>query len=124
MLGALAVLIVEANADVGRRYAARFGRSGSRAVTAETDVSAIEALREGEFDVIVLNLGLPDGTAAGIADFANYRQPKAKLVLLTTSDSTWGGETFRFFGNVAALLDADLPPDDLAAIVEYHAATK
>ncbi len=77
-------------------------------------------LRTASADVIVLDLLLAEGSAFAVADFASYRQPKAKIVFVTRSSFFSDGSLFSHIPNTAAVLQEQTPPTDLAAIVAYH----
>lgn len=120
----LSVLIVEADPVLGRRWADCMAQSRLRPVIARDLSEAQEALRSDTFGVIVIDLAPTGQGAFGVADFALYRQPEARVIFLTASDDIAGPALFWQFSNASAILRADTPPDDLAAIVEYHAAAR
>jgi len=80
----------------------------------------VSYLRTASADVIVLDLLLAEGSAFAVADFASYRQPKAKIVFVTRSSFFSDGSLFSHIPNTAAVLQEQTPPTDLAAIVAYH----
>jgi len=65
---------------------------------------------------------LGDGAALTVADFASYRQPEARIIFVTNAGFFSDGSIFQFFGNAAAIVPCTTPPEDLAALVEHHAA--
>jgi DNA-binding NarL/FixJ family response regulator len=88
---------------------------------AATQEAAIRYLRETGPDVIVANLCLPDGGAFAVADFASYRHPRARVVLVTSTRFFSDGSVFNHVPNACAFLKEQVPPDDLASIVAHYA---
>ena len=118
------VLIVEANEELGHCWAMHLQREGLRAVRAASNDEATEALRQDRYDAIVLDLGLPGDSAIAVADFASYRQPEARVIFVTGGHAYADGSIFALSGNASACLNTRVPPEDLAAIVSYHASVR
>ncbi len=118
------VLIVEARNDLGALWAKHLERQGATVSMAETQQAAIDALLREDWDVIVLDLALGNlggaGGALAVADFAGYRRPKAKVVLVTSSAFFSDGSIFAHIENAHAFLPTTTAPDDLAAVVEHY----
>ena len=117
------ILIVASNAHLSRLWARHLERQGEDVRVIDTQNEAIDFLREDQADVIVLDLMLEEGSAFAIADFANYRQPEARIVFVTRSTFFSDGSLFTHIPNTAAVLQEKTPPNDLAAIVSYHGRT-
>ena len=47
------------------------------------NLEAVKALMQDDFDTIVLDLVLKNGSAFAISDFANFRRPKARVIFVT-----------------------------------------
>lgn len=116
------VLIVETNLALGMVWARHLERFGVRVVLAQSQADAIQALTDTEFDVIILDLVLGEGSALAVSDFACYRQPKARVIFVTNTGFFSDGSIFQFCVNAAALVPSTTPPEDLAALVEHQAA--
>jgi len=114
------VLIVEARPELGRIWQRHLQRQGCEVVLVQGQESACRVLSERGFDVIVLDLILPGGSALAVSDFASYRQPEARVIFVTNSAFFSDGSIFNHAPNARALLSSDGPPDDLAAIVEHY----
>ncbi len=117
------VLIVESNealAAVWQRHLKRFGAQVDRAID---QFAATRLLLEKPFDVIVLDLVLATGSALAVADFANYRQPEARVVFVTNTSFFSDGSIFQHCTNACAYLPSATPPEDLAAMVEHYSQT-
>ena len=113
------VLIVESNAALAELWSMHLRRAGAEVVAAPTQYDAIQTLIRTEVDVIVLDLGLEDGSAMAVADFASYRRPDARVVFVTSRSFFSDGSIFNHFANAGAFLEAQTPPADLCAIVEH-----
>lgn len=117
----MTVLIVEANPELGKLWADHFGRRGMQARLVVGEEAAISALRTETAEVIVVDLDLPGSGAIAVADYAAYRRPEARIVFVTASSFFSDGSIFSMSPNAAAFLPARTPPEDLAAVVEFHA---
>ncbi|MEL7345303.1 MAG: response regulator [Pseudomonadota bacterium] len=114
------VLIVETNAELAGVWARSLQRSEATVRIAKGEETAIRALEVQAFDVIILNLGMQDGSALAVADFAGFRHPDAKVVFVTSSTFFSDGSIFNHASNACAYLKDNTPPEDLAAIVEHY----
>lgn len=117
------VLIVEAQPELGSIWRNHLRRQGCEAVLVHDQEAAVAALREAPYDVIVLDLILPDGSALAVSDFASYRRPEAQVIFVTDSTFFSDGSIFSHASNARALLRADGSLSDLAAIVEHFGET-
>lgn len=118
------VLIVEQDSALGRLWARHIEEGGARVTVAPTHRSASEALRRDCFDALVVDLSLPGMSALAVAELASFLQPDARVVFVTPDDSFSGGSIFALSSNASAYLPTHTRPEDLAAIVEYHAAAR
>lgn len=116
------VLIVESKPDLGMLWSRHLERFGARVVLAQGQADAIGALQDRLFDVIVLDLVISEGSAFAISDYVSYRQPSAKIIFVTNSSFFSDGSIFQFCANACAFVTTATPPEDLAALVEHHAA--
>ena len=114
------VLIVEANPELGRVWARSIERLGVKVSVANSEVDAIDVMSKLEVNVIILDLVLQEGSAFAIADFASYRHPDAKVIFVTNTTFFSDGSIFRHIPNACAFVQADSPPDDIAAMVEHY----
>ncbi|MFV2033683.1 MAG: response regulator [Halocynthiibacter sp.] len=114
------VLIVESDPDLGRIWKKHIERADCTVDLAGTQEAAIDLLQTQNVAVIILDLVLEHGSAFAIADFASYRRPEARVVFVTNTTFFSDGSIFQHIPNVRAFLQRETPPDDLAAIVEYH----
>lgn len=118
------VLIVEADPDLGDIWARHLRRQGSDVRQAHTQEAAILELQSHNFDVIVLDLVLGEGSALAVADFASYRTPDTQVIFVTDTTFFSDGSIFAHSANACAYVQSDTAPEDLAAIVEHYGAAK
>lgn len=115
------ILIVESNADLARLWAAPLRAQGCVVSVAAGQHQAVAQLHLHSVDVIVLNLSLEEGSALAVADFANYRQPQARIVAVTRDRYFSDGSIFGHIGNARALLPQSTSPQDLSEMVQHYA---
>ncbi len=115
------VLIVESNRGLSAVWCRHLERFGAYVDCATDQYSATNLLQEASFDVIVLDLVLENGSALAVADFANYRQPEARVMFVTNTSFFSDGSIFQHCTNACAYLPSATPPEDLAAMVEHYA---
>ena len=70
----------------------------------------------------MLDIVLSEGSALAVADFANYRCPRARVIFVTNTTFFSDGSIFAHSSNACAYVKTETPPEDLAAIVEHYAA--
>lgn len=115
------VLIVESSQELGRLWRRHLERQGARVDVALSTDQSIRALTRGDYDVIVLDLILEGGGALTVADFASYRQPKARVLFVTNTSFFSDGSIFLHSPNACGYVQSETPPEDLAAMVEHYA---
>ena len=113
-------LVVEANEDLGRLWCNHLERQGGQAKLVVNEASAIDALRFGEFEALVLDLMLPDASTLAICDFAMYRHPDIAIIVVTSNNFFSDGSIFELIPNARGFLQSPVQPDDLAALVEHY----
>lgn len=118
------ILIVESRAELGAIWRRHLERQGALVTLTTTQGDAIEALCAHDFDVIVLDLVIDDGSALAIADFASYRRPDARVIFVTNTSFFSDGSIFALSPNACAFVRSSTPPEDLAAMVDYYAAPR
>lgn len=118
------VLIVESNPDLGRLWQRHLERQGADVVLAHSQEGAILALYGHDFDILVLDLVLDQGSALAVADFASYRRPEARVIFVTNTSFFSDGSIFAHSANACAYVQSETPPEDLAAMVEHYAALR
>ncbi|KMW60556.1 Chemotaxis protein CheY [Candidatus Rhodobacter oscarellae] len=114
------VLIVESCPELARLWSAYLQRQGAEVVVAASESGAVDHLRDGTVDVIVLDLVLEVGSAFAVADFASYSQPSARVIFVTNTTFFSDGSIFRHIPNACAYLPSGTSPEDLAAVVDHY----
>lgn len=114
------VLIVQSNPGLSDLWGRHLNRLGAIVHQARTAMDAIAALQADQFDVIVLDLVLQDGSALTVADFANFSMPRANVVFVTDTTFFSDGSIFAHSANARAFLKTCTPPADLAEIVRHY----
>jgi DNA-binding NtrC family response regulator len=116
------VLIVQSRPDLGALWKAHLMRQGMDVTLCHTQTCASAHLAAHHVDIIVLDLVLSEGSALAVADFANYRQPDARVIFVTSCSFVSDGSIFAHAANARAFVPAATPPADLAAMIEHYAA--
>lgn len=116
------VLIVESEVELGNVWRRHLERQGASVCLVHSQDTAVAALCERDFDVIVLDLILYDGSALAVADFASYRAPKARVIFVTNTTFFSDGSIFAHSPNACAFVQSASPPEDLAAMVAHYGA--
>ncbi len=117
------VLIVEAQEDLGRLWQSCLQKQDMSVTLVTQQEDAISALQMRDYDIIILDLVLPDGQALAIADYASYRRPEARVIFVTNTSFFSDGSIFQVSSNACAFVQSATPPEDLAAMVDHYART-
>ena len=116
----LNVLIVESQPDLAMLWQRHLVRQGMCVSVAGTQEAATSYLATQDTDIIILDLVLEEGSALAVADYANYRQPGARVIFVTNTTFFSDGSIFAHSANARAFLPLATPPDDLAAMVAHY----
>lgn len=114
------VLIVEQDRRLSQEWRGHFLRFAEEVFLAADQAGAVDALRHNDIRVVVLDLDMTGGSPLAIADFASYRRPGARFVMVTSGRAFSDGSIFRHCPNACAFLPRATAPADLAALVEYQ----
>ncbi|MFT7597077.1 MAG: DNA-binding NtrC family response regulator [Paracoccaceae bacterium] len=118
------VLIVESKPELGLLWRRHLERLGADVTLVHSQEAAILALYGTDFEIIVLDLVLDQGSALAVADFASYRRPEARVIFVTNTSFFSDGSIFAHSPNACAYVQSETPPEDLAAMVEHYAALR
>lgn len=114
------VLIVESVPELASVWRAHLLRQGMQVATAAGQEDAIKHLATQETDIIILDLVIEEGAALAISDYANYRQPEARVIFVTNTSFFSDGSIFAHSANARAFVQSNTPPEDLAAMVAHY----
>lgn len=81
-------------------------------------------LCEHDPTVVLIDLGLKDGSPLAVADFCSYRRPEARVILLGGGELLADGSIFRLVGNAHALVSGEMAGLDLSALVAFHGGSR
>ena len=81
------ILLVEDHADTRRVLSNLLGRSGHEIITAGTVAEAVKLLENVRVNVLLSDLGLPDGDGLELVAKAKAVKPAIKAVALTARES-------------------------------------
>ncbi|MGJ8626033.1 MAG: response regulator transcription factor [Sulfitobacter sp.] len=118
------VLIVESEADLALLWQRHIERQGMQVSHVKTQEAAIAFLADQTIDIIILDLVLEEGSALAVADYANYRQPEARVIFVTNTSFFSDGSIFAHSANARAFLPSTTPADDLAAMVAHYGSDR
>jgi DNA-binding NtrC family response regulator len=82
------ILVVDDELALRKSLQQRFEEEGAEAATADNVASARNALREGDFDLVILDHRLPDGTGLGLLEEQKKAGTTATWVMMTAYSST------------------------------------
>ena len=105
----------------GERAVSLLNEEGIRVLPARSQDVAATLLCYVAPAVVVIDLGLADGSPLAVADFCSYRRPEARVILSGCGGLMVDGAIFRHVTNAAALVPGSMAPDDLCALIAYHA---
>ncbi len=118
------VLIVESVEELAEMWKRHLVRQGMEVTCAKGQEDAIEHLCENDTDIIIQDLVINEGSALAIADYANYRQPEARVIFVTNTSFFSDGSIFAHSANARAFVQSGTPPEDLAAMVAHYGAER
>ena len=87
MVAAVRVLMVEDERNVAETLAERLRGAGFQVTRAESVAGARRAINEGEFQLALLDVGLPDGSGFELARVLRERAPATAIIFLTAHAS-------------------------------------
>lgn len=114
------VLIVENNPQLSALWQRHIARFGHAVETAATEAAALAALEGPAFQVVVLDVMLPQGLSTALADLVACRSPQTRVILVTSGSFFSDGAILRAIPNAAALITDQTRPEDLAVLVDWH----
>jgi DNA-binding response OmpR family regulator len=118
------ILIVEDDRDMRRGLMIRLRASGYDVVTAEDGTGAVSTARQEKPDLVLLDLGLPDGNGFAVLDHFNMLPVLCNIpvVVLTGRDRSVAEPIARHYG-ISAFLRKPVDNDVLLATIAEALAT-
>lgn len=113
------VLIVEAQESLGTLWQGFLERQGFEVALAVNQPDAIDKLRFQHWDVLVIDLIMPNASALAISDFASYKNPDISIIVVSASSFFSDGSIFEILPNARGFMNQPIEPDDLAAVVDH-----
>ena len=92
------ILLLEDHTDTRMVLTSLLGRSGYRIISAKRVREALQLLADMRFDVLLSDLGLPDGDGLDVVREAKALQPHIRAVALTARGSQKDEEVGRAAG--------------------------
>jgi DNA-binding NtrC family response regulator len=118
-VAAIRTLVFHESRSLATVWARFLEREGLDASVALTAAEAIEALRGGAFDAVVLDVDAVD--ALGVADFAAYRWPEMPVIPVSAQTFFSDGAIFEIMPNARSVLREPLNLSDMAAVTSHYA---
>ena len=115
------ILIVESNAQLASVWGRHLRRQGAVVLDVADHEAALVALEAHPFDLVLMNISLQGEGALVVADFAAYRRPGTPVLLVSATSFFSDGSILRLLPNACGMISADTAPDDLTAMIEFHA---
>lgn len=116
----MSVLIIENDPNLGRIWCRYIERQNLDCRLVGSQADAIEVLQSEDIRVVILDLQLENGSTIAVTDYIAYRYPDIKIILVTSDRFFSDGSIFNLVASVSAMVGQETPPEDLAAIVQYH----
>ncbi|MBE9477549.1 MAG: response regulator [Proteobacteria bacterium] len=113
------VLIVEAQESLGKLWQSFLERQGFKVALVGNQLDATDKLRFDHWDVLVIDLMLPNASALAISDFASYKNPDISIIVVSASSFFSDGSIFELLPNARGFMNQPIEPDDLAAVVDH-----
>jgi DNA-binding response OmpR family regulator len=114
------VLIVESTTELAELWQRHLERLGVFVTVSASGEAACDLIAARQYDVIILDLILAEGSALAVADYAQYRWPETSVIFVTDTTFFSDGSIFSIIPNARAFVQSHTPPDDLAAMVQHY----
>lgn len=112
-------LIVEDYAELAELWQFELTDLGFEAVAAHSAEQAFNLMLLTPFDLVIADLGLPDGSGLTVAQSAAIRAPGAAVIVVTGQADYPHGELFQMSGNIAAVFRKSSDLKDMLAFAEH-----
>ena len=112
-------LVVEDDFDLSEVWRMALDDVGVEAEVVDCVMDAENALLARSFDVVITDLGLPDGDGSMVAGFTAMRHPQTPVLIVTGSRDYARGELFSLCPNVAGVFRKTEAIGDILAYVDH-----
>ncbi len=123
MTGAPHLLLVEDDASLRRMYELIFTKAGFTVTTADDGVAGLTRAREGGYDLILLDLMMPNLDGVGVLKGLQREKPRRSngpIIVLTNVGYGEVAEEATGLGAAGFLVKSDWLPRDLVNEVKKH----
>lgn len=117
----MSILIVENNRNLGRIWQDHIRRQGRACHLVFSQDDAVDSFEDHTYELVILNLDLLEGSAMAVSDYVAFRYPETKVILISAQGFFSDGSVFSVISNACAMVGACIAPNDIAALVDYHA---
>jgi DNA-binding NtrC family response regulator len=115
------LLIVEGQQDRAQIWAGALERAGARVQIASGQAAAVARLGAEGFDLVILNIVLPEGSALAVADLVQFRHPATRIIFVTGGGFFSDGSIFNLCANACACVPETTAPADLVVMAAHYA---
>ena len=112
-------LVVEDYVELAELWCDELNDLGFQAVAAHSAEEAFHQMLVGRFDLVIADLGLPDGSGLTVAQSAAIRAPGADVIVVTGQVDFPHGELFEMSSNIAAVFRKTTDLNDMLAFAEH-----
>jgi DNA-binding NtrC family response regulator len=113
------VLIVETQLSLGEVWQNFLINQGCDVALVGNQPDAIDKLQFHHWDVLVIDLVMPNASALAISDYASYKNPDIAIIVVSASSFFSDGSIFEILPNARGFMNQPIEPDDLAAVVDH-----
>ncbi|TFL19109.1 hypothetical protein [Jannaschia formosa] len=92
-----------------------------RSEVAHSQAQAVAMMFELQPAVVLIDLGLTDGSPLAVADFVSFRHPDARVIFVSDTAMFSDGSLFQHCSNVRAHVPRGMAEPDMVALVAHHA---
>ena len=119
------ILLIDDDADLRQMYTLILNKAGHEVITANDGVQGLAKAREGGFDLILLDLMMPNMDGLGFMKSIQDEQPQkanGPTVVLSNAGYNEVAKEAESLGAVGFMMKADMLPDDLTEEVARYLA--
>lgn len=116
---AMRCLIVEDYVELAELWRLELADLGFDAVAVHSAEAAFSRMLTTPFDLVIADLGLPDGSGLTVAQSAAIRAPGAAVIVVTGQAEYPHGELFGMSGNIVAVFRKTSDLNDMLAFADH-----